>query len=178
MCQTLAPALTPAVQLLHKLSIRSADGPEKLLRVIKNPITDHLPPNCRKIGTWHRLHRPYGMWAWYPGITRARVASVGVCWPQGSRTRQRRWCASQSMSRRCPRTSPWSTSWAGWRTDPLTYAACARVPTKQAHTEASLGSPHVVWKCSQGPWPSCACRECACVRRARMTHVRLILYCL
>eukprot|EP00124_Ichthyophonus_hoferi_P003181 Ihof_evm9s261 gene=Ihof_evmTU9s261 len=37
------------VQLLHKLSIRSTDGPEKLLKVIKNPITDHLPINCRKI---------------------------------------------------------------------------------------------------------------------------------
>ncbi|KAG5518087.1 hypothetical protein PMAC_003273 [Pneumocystis sp. 'macacae'] len=33
------------VQLLHKLSIRSVDGNEKLLKVIRNPITDHLPPN-------------------------------------------------------------------------------------------------------------------------------------
>ncbi|KTW27745.1 hypothetical protein T552_02184 [Pneumocystis carinii B80] len=37
------------VQLLHKNSIRSVDGKEKLLKVIKNPITDHLPPNCKKI---------------------------------------------------------------------------------------------------------------------------------
>ncbi|KAG4300743.1 hypothetical protein PCANB_002817 [Pneumocystis canis] len=37
------------VQLLHKLSIRSVDGNEKLLKIIKNPITDHLPPNCKKI---------------------------------------------------------------------------------------------------------------------------------
>ncbi|KAG4304794.1 hypothetical protein PORY_001847 [Pneumocystis oryctolagi] len=37
------------VQLLHKLSIRSVDGNEKLLKVIRNPITDHLPPNCKKI---------------------------------------------------------------------------------------------------------------------------------
>ncbi|KAI8846154.1 Alpha/beta knot methyltransferase [Chytridium lagenaria] len=37
------------VQLLHKLSIRAVSGPEKLLKVIKNPITDHLPPNARKI---------------------------------------------------------------------------------------------------------------------------------
>ncbi|KAJ3282273.1 hypothetical protein HK104_010980, partial [Borealophlyctis nickersoniae] len=36
-------------QLLHKLSIRSVNGPEKLLKVIKNPITDHLPANARKI---------------------------------------------------------------------------------------------------------------------------------
>ncbi|BFZ62265.1 18S rRNA pseudouridine methyltransferase [Saitoella coloradoensis] len=37
------------VQLLHKLSIRSVNGSEKLLKVIKNPITDHLPANCHKI---------------------------------------------------------------------------------------------------------------------------------
>ncbi|KAL7751634.1 18S rRNA pseudouridine methyltransferase [Sorochytrium milnesiophthora] len=37
------------VQLLHKLSIKSVNGNEKLLKVIKNPITDHLPPNSRKI---------------------------------------------------------------------------------------------------------------------------------
>ncbi|KAF7493519.1 Ribosomal RNA small subunit methyltransferase NEP1 [Sarcoptes scabiei] len=39
------------VQLLHKLSIRASETSDKLLRVIKNPITDHLPVGCRKIGT-------------------------------------------------------------------------------------------------------------------------------
>jgi len=37
------------VQLLHRLSIRGVNGPEKLLKVIKNPISDHLPPNTHKI---------------------------------------------------------------------------------------------------------------------------------
>jgi rRNA small subunit pseudouridine methyltransferase Nep1 len=37
------------VQLLHRLSIRSVNSQEKLLKVIPNPISDHLPPNCRKI---------------------------------------------------------------------------------------------------------------------------------
>jgi len=37
------------VQLLHRLSIRGVNGPEKLLKVIKNPITDHLPPNTHKL---------------------------------------------------------------------------------------------------------------------------------
>ncbi|KAK3320084.1 nucleolar essential protein 1 [Podospora appendiculata] len=37
------------VQLLHRLSIKGANSSEKLLKVIQNPITDHLPPNCRKI---------------------------------------------------------------------------------------------------------------------------------
>merc|ERR1712002_823134 len=39
------------VQLLHKLSIHASDGPQKLLKVIKNPISDHLPTGCLKIGT-------------------------------------------------------------------------------------------------------------------------------
>ncbi|KAG8130205.1 hypothetical protein E2320_016926 [Naja naja] len=38
-------------QLLHKFSVRAADGPQKLLKVIKNPVTDHLPVGCAKIGT-------------------------------------------------------------------------------------------------------------------------------
>lgn len=37
------------VQLLHKLSIRSVNSEEKLLKVIKNPVTDHLPTKCRKV---------------------------------------------------------------------------------------------------------------------------------
>ncbi|KDQ65146.1 hypothetical protein JAAARDRAFT_146545 [Jaapia argillacea MUCL 33604] len=37
------------VQLLHKLSIRGVNGPEKLLKVIKNPVSDHLPPNTVKL---------------------------------------------------------------------------------------------------------------------------------
>ncbi|GMM32714.1 18S rRNA pseudouridine methyltransferase [Saccharomycopsis crataegensis] len=37
------------VQLLHKLSIRSVNSQEQLLKVIKNPISDHLPTKCRKI---------------------------------------------------------------------------------------------------------------------------------
>ncbi|TPX31985.1 hypothetical protein SmJEL517_g04832 [Synchytrium microbalum] len=37
------------VQLLHKLSIRSVNGPDKLLKVVKNPVQDHLPTNAYKI---------------------------------------------------------------------------------------------------------------------------------
>ena len=39
------------VQLLHKLKIRAAGENKTLLKVIKNPITRHLPVGCRKIGT-------------------------------------------------------------------------------------------------------------------------------
>ncbi|XP_046380529.2 ribosomal RNA small subunit methyltransferase NEP1-like [Haliotis rufescens] len=37
------------VQLLHKLSIHASDGPQKLLKVIRNPITDHLPVGAKKV---------------------------------------------------------------------------------------------------------------------------------
>uniref|UniRef100_A0A0N5A1C8 18S rRNA (pseudouridine-N1)-methyltransferase n=1 Tax=Parastrongyloides trichosuri TaxID=131310 RepID=A0A0N5A1C8_PARTI len=37
------------VQLLHKLQIRSSDEKTRLLRVIKNPVNDHLPIGCSKI---------------------------------------------------------------------------------------------------------------------------------
>ena len=39
-----------SVQLLQKLSIRATNGPEKLLRVVKQPVTKHLPVGARKIG--------------------------------------------------------------------------------------------------------------------------------
>lgn len=36
-------------QLLFKLSIKAANTSEKLLRVVKNPISDHLPVGCKKL---------------------------------------------------------------------------------------------------------------------------------
>lgn len=38
------------VQLLHKLSIRAVNSTERLLSIIRNPITDHLPTRCLKLG--------------------------------------------------------------------------------------------------------------------------------
>ncbi|CAM8923988.1 unnamed protein product [Rhodiola kirilowii] len=38
------------LQLLQKLSIKAASKGEKLLHVIKNPVTQYLPTNSRKIG--------------------------------------------------------------------------------------------------------------------------------
>lgn len=43
------------VQLLHKYIIRSVDGKEKLLSVIKNPVTDYLPTRCVKLGKEKRI---------------------------------------------------------------------------------------------------------------------------
>jgi len=39
------------VQLLHKYKVRAADGPVKLLKVIKNDLSLYLPTGCPKIGT-------------------------------------------------------------------------------------------------------------------------------
>ncbi|KAL5723496.1 rRNA small subunit pseudouridine methyltransferase Nep1 [Ranunculus cassubicifolius] len=41
------------LQLLQKLSITATNKREKLLRVIKHPVTQHLPINSRKIGLSH-----------------------------------------------------------------------------------------------------------------------------
>ena len=46
-----AHLLHPTVQLLHKMSIKSPTGNEKLLSVIKNPVTQYFPSGCKKIGT-------------------------------------------------------------------------------------------------------------------------------
>lgn len=39
------------VQLLHRFAVRASNGNMKLLKVIKNPITDHLPVGIKKICT-------------------------------------------------------------------------------------------------------------------------------
>jgi rRNA small subunit pseudouridine methyltransferase Nep1 len=46
------------VQLLHKFSVRAAETSAKLMKVIKNPITDHLPAGCRKIATSFSASKP------------------------------------------------------------------------------------------------------------------------
>lgn len=37
------------VQLLHKFAVKASENSTKLLHVIKNPITNHLPVGCKKI---------------------------------------------------------------------------------------------------------------------------------
>ncbi|KAJ2144682.1 18S rRNA pseudouridine methyltransferase [Coemansia sp. RSA 678] len=37
------------VQLLHKMSIRSVNGNDRLLKVIKNPVSQYLPPDALKL---------------------------------------------------------------------------------------------------------------------------------
>lgn len=38
------------LQLLQKLSIRATNGPDKLMKVVKGPVTKYFPPNARRIG--------------------------------------------------------------------------------------------------------------------------------
>jgi len=45
------------VQLLHKLSIRAVNGSDKLMKVIKNPVTSYFPTGCKKIGTSHQAKK-------------------------------------------------------------------------------------------------------------------------
>ena len=49
---SLPPSLSPSlvVQLLHNLRVRAADSNETLLKVIKNPVMDHLPTGCTVVG--------------------------------------------------------------------------------------------------------------------------------
>ena len=44
------------VQLLHRLKIRSADGRDMLLKVIKNPISRHLPAGAACYGASNFLY--------------------------------------------------------------------------------------------------------------------------
>lgn len=37
------------VQLLHKFSIKASDSSIKLMKVIKNPVSDHLPVGCKRV---------------------------------------------------------------------------------------------------------------------------------
>eukprot|EP00959_Pyramimonas_sp_CCMP1952_P410027 8593288-Pyramimonas_sp.AAC.1 len=38
------------VQLLQKLSIRATNGPDKLMKVVKGPVTKHLPVGATRVG--------------------------------------------------------------------------------------------------------------------------------
>jgi len=45
------------VQLLHKFSIRSTNSSDRLLRVIKNPVTDYFPATCKKIAAEYEVKK-------------------------------------------------------------------------------------------------------------------------
>ncbi|KAB5519152.1 hypothetical protein DKX38_023544 [Salix brachista] len=56
------------LQLLQKLSISAVGKREKLLRVIKNPVTQHLPLKSRKIGFSHSSDKLVEMEKYVAGV--------------------------------------------------------------------------------------------------------------
>ena len=62
-CLSACRVIGPTVSVLYRLSLRShrsihaSDGPQKLLKVIKNPVSDHFPPGCRKLCTSFKADR-------------------------------------------------------------------------------------------------------------------------
>ena len=66
------------VQLLHKLKVRAADGRETLLKVIKNPIQRHLPPDCVCYGFSVQGDR------YTPGAFAATLPDKPVCFVIGA----------------------------------------------------------------------------------------------
>ncbi|XP_057766833.1 uncharacterized protein LOC130987205 [Salvia miltiorrhiza] len=56
------------VQLLQKLNITATDNGEKLLRLVKNPVTQYLPTNSRKIGFSHSSEKLIDMYNYVGNI--------------------------------------------------------------------------------------------------------------
>ncbi|KAI3428649.1 hypothetical protein D9Q98_007472 [Chlorella vulgaris] len=52
------------VQLLQKLSIRATNGPDKLLKVVKGPVTKYFPPGSHRIGFSHSSKTLVSMHDW------------------------------------------------------------------------------------------------------------------
>ncbi|XP_034945341.1 ribosomal RNA small subunit methyltransferase NEP1 [Chelonus insularis] len=66
------------VQLLHKFSVRASDGHMKLLKVIKNPVTNHLPVGCRKILTSYNAEQKVDPKKLVPSTDEPIVIVVGA----------------------------------------------------------------------------------------------------
>ena len=70
----------PPVQLLEKLSIRASNGPSKLMRVIKSPVTQYFPPGARRVGLSHSAASVHRM----PGFVAQLPAEAPVVFVVGS----------------------------------------------------------------------------------------------
>lgn len=42
-------------QVLEKLRIRAVNSSKTLIKVVKNPVTDHLPTDCLKVVYFHQI---------------------------------------------------------------------------------------------------------------------------
>lgn len=63
------------VQLLQKLSIRATNGPDKLMRVIKGPVTKHLPAGARRVGFSHSSETLVTMARWAAALKDEELAT-------------------------------------------------------------------------------------------------------
>ncbi|KAL6497193.1 18S rRNA uridine methyltransferase [Orobanche gracilis] len=73
------------LDLLQKSSIASKDTGEKLLRVIEQPVTRHLPPNSRVIGLSHGLKEVVNLTDFVPDISNdVNIVFVVSVTPPGS----------------------------------------------------------------------------------------------
>ena len=68
------------MQLLQKLSIRASDGPKKLMRVIRQPVSTHLPPQARRVGLSHSAASVHRM----PAFVAALPTDVPVVFVVGA----------------------------------------------------------------------------------------------
>jgi rRNA small subunit pseudouridine methyltransferase Nep1 len=66
------------VQLLQKLSIRATNGPDKLMRVIKGPVTKHLPAGARRVGFSHSADSLVTMAQWAAALPDAALSTPVV----------------------------------------------------------------------------------------------------
>eukprot|EP00741_Cyanophora_paradoxa_P011502 tig00020557_g11112.t1 len=64
------------VQLLHKLSIRATNGPEKLLKVVQNPVTKYLPTGAPRIGCSFSAQQCVRLRDWVPTLPDGPVVFV------------------------------------------------------------------------------------------------------
>ncbi|KAL6572225.1 18S rRNA uridine methyltransferase [Orobanche minor] len=73
------------LDLLQKSSIAAKDTGEKLLRVIEQPVTRHLPPNSRVIGLSHGSKEVVNLTDFVPDISNdVNIVFVVSVTPQGS----------------------------------------------------------------------------------------------
>jgi len=66
------------VQLLNKMSVRAADSSVKLMKIIKNPLSDHLPVGCKKVAMSFHAERAVAPRELVPDVDEPIVLVIGA----------------------------------------------------------------------------------------------------
>jgi rRNA pseudouridine-1189 N-methylase Emg1 (Nep1/Mra1 family) len=82
-------------QLLQKLSIRATNGPDKLMKIIKGPVTKHFPLNCKRLGFSWAATKRVPIHEYVRGIDDAQVRVDGA----HTRRSGEAWCQPRSLDR-------------------------------------------------------------------------------